>query len=293
MKEIPVYFALLGAGLILAGCTSNIPKATDMEIADDSSIETDNKKAGNSNPTKIVTANNAITWSTSDTSSNNRQAQPKADVPAKPNLSGSWILNKNLSDNPQEKIKETMKQARSSKGGSRSSTGGFEPSGGRRGGGMKGSGGRRGRKGDTSSDDQGGKSDGQDSAFRELQALLSVSETLVLTHEDPMLLIVTNNGEKQRIFTDNRGSSVSANSATQQKVTTAGWEKGILVVEITSNSGPQLIQRYRLITDPHKLLVSTVMLHPKLPKALLINRVYEPAKVRTDKSKTTILSTGH
>jgi hypothetical protein len=253
MHKILIILVLLSTGLILAGCSSNLPKAADSGIVNSSHIETFHQRTGSGSPANIATANKTITWNTSDNGSSGQQA--------KPDLSGHWILNKELSDNPQERIKAALQQARNTKG--------------------------------ESSSGRGGRRSGQDSSFHKLQALLSASETLILTHKDPMLLIVTDEGRKQWISTDNRGASISANGGMQQKVTTAGWEQDILIVETTSDSGPQLIQQFKLITEMHQLLVSTAIQLPESSKAILINRVYKLANIGTDTTKRTIISTGN
>jgi hypothetical protein len=281
MNKVLIFLSLLSTGLILEGCASNVPKTTDAGVVPNSSIETDSQRTGNSSPTNITTTNKTITWGTSETRPNDPQENSRAEIPAKPDLSGSWVLNKKLSDNPEEKFKETIKQARNTKGGSSSGRGDSGRSG-RRGGGMKGgasSGGRSGKRGS------------QDSSLQNLQALLNASETLVLNHKEPMLLIVTDDGRKQRIFTSNLVDSVSANGGLQKQTTTAYWKQDILVVETTIDTGPKLIHRYKLLNHQHRLLISTAIQLPGASNAILINRVYELADERTEASKYAIIPT--
>ena len=188
----------------------------------------------------------------------------------KPNLSGTWILNEALSDDPRKQIKAAMKNGRGSMGGKEGRGHGK--------GNGKGRGGKgRGSKGQDGEGDIERHANGQESPLKKIMDAMLLAETLELTHEEPLLFIITDGENRQRVYTDNRGSSISANSAMHQKVVTAGWEKDILFVEITSDSEPKLTQKYKLNTDPMQLLVSTTVQHSNLNSPVVIMRVYDPA----------------
>jgi hypothetical protein len=72
---------------------------------------------------------------------------------------------------------------------------------------------------------------------REISALIAAAEKLDITHADPMLLIADENEQRQRLFTDFRGASVSASGGLRQRVAVAGWEGAALVVETTMIGG--------------------------------------------------------
>lgn len=91
----------------------------------------------------------------------------------------------------------------------------------------------------------------------ELSALLAPSQELHVSHQDPMLLIADENDQRQRLFTDFRGASVSANGGLQQRVSVAGWEGEALVVE-TTMLGKKMTQNYQIDSGTGRLVISTV-----------------------------------
>ncbi|HFF8538765.1 TPA: hypothetical protein ACGEYK_002923 [Raoultella ornithinolytica] len=165
--------------------------------------------------------------------------------PPRPDFSGHWLLNTKASDDPREKAKEAAQASRQAWGGGRGMGGG--PGGMGRGGGM--SDGRQGRGGGMGG--SGGLSSG------ELSALLAPAQELHVTHQDPMLLIADESDRRQRLFTDFRGASVSANGGLQQRVAVAGWEGAVLVVE-TTTLGKKFVQSYQIDGGNGQLVISSV-----------------------------------
>lgn len=165
--------------------------------------------------------------------------------PPRPDFSGDWLLNTKASDDPLEKAKEAAQASRQARGGGRGMGGG--PGGMGRGGGM--GGGRQGRGGGMGG--SGGLSSG------ELSALLAPAQEFHVIHQDPMLLIADENDRRQRLFTDFRGASVSANGGLQQRVSVAGWEGEALVVE-TTMLGKKMTQNYQIDGGTGRLVISTV-----------------------------------
>ena len=184
-----------------------------------------------------------------------------------PDFSGTWLLDKASSDDPEAKMKEAREMMRESRGMR---------------GGMGGSFGRG--KG-------GGMSDGRQDSGRgsprgmlatstsELRALINGAKVLELSHADPMLLITADGGPQQRLFTDFRGATVSASTA-QQAVMIAGWEGDVLVVEITRDGSPRMMQRYQLDAGSDQLEVRTVFTPPGSSGHLLIKCVYGRANAQ-------------
>lgn len=168
----------------------------------------------------------------------------------RPDFSGDWVLNAGASDDPREKAKEAMQASRQGKGGSGGMGRGGGMGGGMgRGGGM--GGGRQGRGG------MEGRGEGVGLSSGELSALLSPTQELHISHQDPMLLIADENDQRQRLFADFRGASVSASGGLQQRVSVAGWEGAALVVE-TTILGKKLTQAYQIDDNTGQLVVSTV-----------------------------------
>ena len=183
----------------------------------------------------------------------------------KPNLTGVWILNGELSDNPQAQVKKRMRKSANS-GGNKSMNG--RGDGDHRGNG-KGNGGKQGK-----AYSRNKKNTLRHNALpQELHVLLIAAETLELKHEEPLLSILTKAGQEE-IYTDFRSSSVSSNHDLNQKVTIAGWENNSLVVENTLSSG-RFIQQFTLDSTSGQLWIDTLITTSHLPKPLKFRRIYE------------------
>lgn len=190
-----------------------------------------------------------------------------AERPSRTDFSGHWILNAKASDDPQEKAREAMKAMQQEKGGGRGMGGQG------RGGGM--GGGHQGRG------PSGGMSGRGEMPSRELSTLMAPSEKLDITHEDPMLLITDENDQRQRIFTDLRGASVSASGGLQQRVSFAGWEGATLVVETTMAGGSRLVQNYQIDSATGQLMIVAAANLPD-KKAVSYRLVYDRLKPGVD-----------
>ena len=189
----------------------------------------------------------------------------------KPNLTGTWVLNTDLSENPQEELKENMRKSGNSRGG--------KGMGGRGGGehGGKGNGGRRGEGGSRNK-----SKSRQGSLPQSLHALLKASEVLELNHEEPLLTFITKEGQ-EKVYTDFRSTSVSSSSDMNQKITIAGWENNVLIVENTISAG-RFIQQFKLNPSSGNLWVNTQIITSRLPKPIQFNRVYELLKTEKEQA---------
>lgn len=167
---------------------------------------------------------------------------------SRPDFSGRWTLNAEASDDPLEKAREAMQASRQPRGARPGMGGGSGGMG--RGRGMGGA--RHGRGGTGGASRDGSLSPG------ELSAFLAPAQALHVTHEDPMLLIADERGQRQRLFTDFRGASVSASGGLQQRVAVAGWEGAVLVVE-TTMLGKKLVQGYQIDSGTGQLVVSSAV----------------------------------
>lgn len=272
--KINYYLILLSClGFISVGCASTSTKVVDAKTENISDITKDKQsQLYTESSTTVADAKKAIIWNDAGTKENNIP-------PVKPILSGIWVLNKELSDNPHEKIRESREQTGNSK-----SKNSMESSRGGKGSGGRGGGGKRG--GGTKNADSGVKKasgGGQKSLPQELYTFLNTSQILELKHEEPLLTIIVKDGKRQRVYTDFRGASVSASGGMHQKVITAGWEGDVLVVETTTDS-TSYIQRYRLVSGDNRLWVSTTILTSSLSIPVKFNRVYELAKIKSQRS---------
>ena len=185
-------------------------------------------------------------------------------LPSRPDFSGLWFLNAKASDDPSDKAqaaRQAIKQARGSGHGMGGGSGGRG-----RGGGMGG-----GRQGRGSSEGMGGRNE---MPSREISALIATAEKLDISHEDPMLLVIDENDQRQRLFTDFRGASVSVSDGARQRVAVAGWEGAALVVETSLNNGSKLIQNYQIDASTGRLIISAAVDLPDL-QAVSYRLVYD------------------
>ncbi len=181
----------------------------------------------------------------------------------KPDLSGFWVLNEELSDDPRSKMKE-FKNGKSQ---------GFHGRG--MGGGMGGGGGG-GRM------DGGPKKGGMGPSRTAMARIVRPARSIKIKHEDPLLVIVDDQGRKRRIYTDNRGSSISVSGGMNQQVSTAGWERDELVVETSSVKGGRFTQRYKLEADGSRLSLTTEMAMQQATKILTIRILYDSSMDSND-----------
>ncbi|MFC1747965.1 hypothetical protein ACFL2V_04085 [Pseudomonadota bacterium] len=183
-----------------------------------------------------------------------------------PNLSGVWVLNKEMSDDPQERVQALLAQSDSVAKGRVERRDGR--TGGRRTGGE-----RQGMKGGSAGGRKGGNGQRADKTLL-VSPLLIAPKTLEIVHEEPSLVMVLEGGERRALYTDLRVAKASDNATSESVI--AGWKGNVLVVESASDASSRIMtQRYKLNTSPRQLWVSTLVYIPKLSKPVLLNRVYE------------------
>jgi hypothetical protein len=208
------------------------------------------------------------------------EAAPKE----KPDLSGYWELNVELSENPQEQVQGMMENRRRrsnvSAGGAAGSPGGGGGGGGAaRGGGGGGALGAGGGAGAT----RGGFSSSS-GGVRSLAGLLGVVsqgiQTLKIDHRAPEIQIEDSNGNVRSIFTDGRLIEREGEDGGKTKVKTK-WKKDRVIVKVTfPTSGgvtPGIELSYE-IDDLGRLVVTSVVSAsgPGRPAApLSVERVYD------------------
>jgi hypothetical protein len=155
---------------------------------------------------------------------------------AYPNLTGSWKLDKDQSDDPAK----VMQEARESSSGGGGSGGGATGHGhGGRGGGH-GGGGR-------SSEGTGG---GPDSSF------FSALESLTIQHDEPTLTITDAAGRIRIVYTDARKSEEEHSHGGTTKVT-ARWKDGHIEITSVPERGPRVTETWSITADRSQLMVTT------------------------------------
>ncbi|HEX7616777.1 MAG TPA: hypothetical protein VF554_16055 [Thermoanaerobaculia bacterium] len=161
------------------------------------------------------------------------RAEVRVDASARPDFSGTWRLNTDLSEDPREK----MREARGSSGGRGGGGGGAGGSFGGRGGGF-GGGGRSGMGGGGTGG--GGRRGGADTGDRSGDGAARLGETLAaerlltISHKDPDLVIRDVNGKSRALFTDARKVEEEHAEGTA-KIQTKWKDRSVVVVTKVGN----------------------------------------------------------
>ena len=181
-----------------------------------------------------------------------------ADVAAQtvrmPDYSGEWKLNRELSDDPAQ----AMKQMR---GGGTGSSGGWHGAGhgGRGGGGRHGGGGAPGE----------GSSDSGASESNAFAAL----ETLSIRHSEPQITIVDAVGREHHLTTDGKKVEEERSHGGTTKVA-ATWKDGHLEIVSVPERGPKWTETYAIAAD-HSQLTVTTKIEGSRGGTATIRRVYD------------------
>jgi hypothetical protein len=156
---------------------------------------------------------------------------------ARPSFTGTWRLNRKLSDKPEEKLKEAA---------------------GKRGGLGRIIGGRaaRGRIQDR------------------MKNLEGFGEVLKITHNDPELQMAGNNDFSRKIFTDGRKVS-STTPKGESLETTARWQGSQLVVVTQRTNGGKLTQTYSLGEGGAQMIVLFQIAGQRLDRPIEMRFVYD------------------
>ena len=168
-----------------------------------------------------------------------------------PDFSGTWKLNQELSDNPREKMAESMSKGRRGEGGGRG--------GGGMGGGMRGGEGGRG----------GGRA-GMQERFRERQERI---QQFTIVHEDPTLQFRYADDSESVFYTDGR---MTEDLEAGLLEATVSWKKSKrLEIERESVQGGEISETYELSADGSQLFVKTKMEGSGRSPKITFERVYD------------------
>ena len=200
----------------------------------------------------------------------------------KPDFSGTWELNVELSEDPRQQVQEMIenrrRQAKAPSGGG----GGGRSGGGA--GGAGGGGGGGGGIGGAGGGGRGGGGFGGGGGVRSLMGLLGVVsqgvQMLKIDHREPEIRIEDANGNVRSIFTDGRLVERAEEGGGKTKVKTK-WKKNRVVVKVTfpTSEGvtPGIELTYELDDRDRLIVTSSVSASgPGRPLApLAVQRVYD------------------
>ena len=182
--------------------------------------------------------------------------QAGANLPL-PDYSGVWKLNRELSDDPAQALKDMR--------GSAGSGGGWHGRG-------------RGRHGGGGGAGEGSSESGESSAFAAL-------ETLTIRHAEPDVTIVDGVGREHHVTTDGKKSEEERSRGGTTKLT-AGWKDGRLEIVTAPEHGPRWTETYAITADRSQLTITTKIDGGR--GTATIRRVYEavPAQPATPSQST-------
>jgi len=191
-----------------------------------------------------------------------------------PNLSGTWQLDRDASDDP----KKVMEEARAASPGGRPGGGGGHGGGGHGhgGGGMGGvgsSGGSGGRHG------SGSGSGGEPSASGPDPEMLAALETLTISHAEPKLTIQDASGRERVVFTDGRVIEEERSHGGKTKVE-AQWKDGRIEIVSKPETGAKVTEAFSITADGSHLTVTT-KLEGGRTGTVTIRRIYDAVKPAT------------
>lgn len=180
---------------------------------------------------------------------------PAASSDSRPNLAGTWQLNKKQSDDPREKMREAREDQGNGGGGA--------------GGGFGGRGMGRGRQGQG----QGGD---MMKDFSQL-TITQTSSTAKVTGESGRVLAVYSSADQSQSPSSAGDSTKPDNSTPEQDSAAAQWQQDQLVVTTQTRRG-STTRTYELSPDGKQLYVTTHIENQRLSQPVVIRFVYDPTK---------------
>lgn len=184
-----------------------------------------------------------------------------------PDLSGTWQLNKDASDDPEKAMKDARASGGSS-GGSGGMSGGMGMGHGHGHGGSGGGGGSS-RGGGGRGADPGAADASPAGSFASLQ-------TLQIRHRDPELTLTDAAQHERVVYTDGRKVEEERSHGGTTAVT-ASWKDGHIEVVSKSESGTKITEVFAMTADGAQLTVTTRVEGSRGP-TFTFRRVYDAVK---------------
>ena len=184
--------------------------------------------------------------------------------PTIPDLSGRWVLNKEQSDDPREKMRDGRGMGRP--GGERGPRGGGI---GRPGGGGGMGGGMGGRRPPRDGDMPAGRGGADRGAA--MRGMLEAAPELTITHTAREIAILEKDGRLRALHPD--GAKYKDASGAEVKTR---WDKDRLVVQTATDRGPGFTETWRMTGDPAQIVV-LLRLKPPNGEEVTLKRVYDRA----------------
>lgn len=227
---------------------------------------------------------------------------PRASAPAmiggKPNLSGTWALNKDESDDPRDSMQDAGNSGGHHGGGHVGVGGGMGGGGGMSGGGVWGGGGQRGGGGAGGGGGRRGGQGGSSNAMNNLSQLTieQTASSAKVTGDSGEVLALYSAADSSKPNSSSAsssspssgssgassgsGSSASGGSSgdTASASPVAQWQ-GTQLVAVTPGrrEGSETTRTYELSPDGKQLYVTTKMESPRFKKPVTFRLVYDPA----------------
>lgn len=199
------------------------------------------------------------------------RAEVRVDANTRPDFSGTWRLNEDLSEDPRTKMQEAGGGHGSRGGGIGRGGGGGEGGGGFGGrGGMGGGGGRGGMGGGGGRRGAGDSGERSGDGASRLGESLAAQKVLTISHKDPELVIRDLNGRSRTFFTDARKVEEERSEGTA-KIQTKWKDRSIVVV--TKLGDREITDTYERAADGARLFLTTKMEGGRAPFSF--RRVYE------------------
>ena len=186
----------------------------------------------------------------------------------RPDLTGVWLLNWELSENPRAQVPSGAGDGdrRRRPVGPGSGGGGFG------GPGRGGFGGRSGRFGSPSPDDRDARALDRAAQFQTVADLLTAPRQMTIRHDAREILFTYDDGRYVRLVPDDR---VHAGIAGGTRVTRqARWEGDTLIAEIKLESNHKIVHEFALRLDGEQLVVTTTLEPRGSQDELKFRRVY-------------------
>lgn len=186
-------------------------------------------------------------------------------------LSGTWLLNQELSADTEGAIEHAMTQARRSgsnageRGGARGGKGGGGP-----GAGAGGSGGQRGSRSESQGQGQGR---GSRERLDVLVAELSPSTDQVTIEQTASELIVVYGTQWE--YRHQFGQELTLSVAGIDGERLSGWQEQQYVVETKTENGSTVTEYFRLAPDDNQLQITLTLEAKRLPDPISVTRVYD------------------